>query len=56
MTCALGNLDYKTYLTELSKLDDQDTPLMIEHLPMDQFPAAADHIRKVAERVGVNIK
>ena len=52
----LGNLDYATFLTELSKLDDQDTPLMIEHLPMDQYPAAAEHIRTVASQAGATIR
>lgn len=50
-----GNLDYATFLTELSKLDDRDTPLMIEHLPMDQYPVAAEHIRTVARQTGVTI-
>lgn len=49
----LGNLDYRVFLRELSKLDP-DTPLMIEHLPTRQeYEAAALHIRTVAREIGV---
>ena len=49
----LGNLDYKVFLQELSKLDP-DTPLMLEHLPNEQeYETAAKHIRGVAEAAGV---
>jgi sugar phosphate isomerase/epimerase len=52
----LGNLDYKVFLTELSKLDP-DTPLMLEHLPNAQeYETAAKHIRSVAEAAGVAFK
>lgn len=49
-----GILDYPTYLSELSKLDP-DTPLMLEHLPTDQYPQAVNNIRKVAVACGLNI-
>ena len=43
-----GTLDYRTYLTELAKLD-KDLPLMIEHLPnAEEYGEAAAYIRKVA--------
>ena len=43
-----GILDYKAFLTALSKLHP-DTPLMLEHLPREDYPAAATYIRQVAE-------
>lgn len=42
-----GVLDYRVFLTELSRLDP-DTPLMAEHLPFERYPEAVGHIRKVA--------
>lgn len=48
----VGGLDYHTYLRELAKLEP-DTPLMLEHLPAEEYPAAAAHVRAVAEEVGV---
>jgi sugar phosphate isomerase/epimerase len=48
-----GNLDYATFLKELSRLDI-DTPLMIEHLPSEEeYRLAAAHIRAVAAREGI---
>jgi sugar phosphate isomerase/epimerase len=50
-----GNLDYTTFLTELSRLDD-DIPLMLEHLPNEEeYRAAALHIRGVAAREGISL-
>ncbi|MCG3180865.1 MAG: hypothetical protein BIFFINMI_03228 [Phycisphaerae bacterium] len=49
-----GGLDYPCYLGELSRLDP-DTPLMLEHMKPEQYPAAAEHVRRVAARVGVTI-
>lgn len=44
-----GNLDYKTFLTELNKLAP-NTPLMIEHLKgEEEYAKAAKHIRSVAQ-------
>lgn len=52
----LGNLDYRVFLQELSKLDP-DTPLMLEHLPNEQeYETAAKYIRGVAAEVGVAFK
>lgn len=48
----LGALDYRVYLTELAKLD-REVCLMIEHLPVEEYPLAAQHIRQVAAEVGV---
>jgi len=51
----LGGLDYRTFLTELDRLD-ADTPLMLEHLASaEQYDLAAAHIRSVAQDAGVTI-
>ncbi|MBB3112877.1 sugar phosphate isomerase/epimerase [Paenibacillus phyllosphaerae] len=48
-----GNLDYRTFLTELSKLDP-DTPLMIEHLSTNEaYRQAADYIRQTAAELHI---
>lgn len=52
----LGILDYETFLTELSELDD-DTPIMLEHLEGEhEYAAAAAHLRGVAARLGLSFK
>jgi sugar phosphate isomerase/epimerase len=52
----LGNLDYRTFLTELDKLD-ADTPLMMEHLATAaDYALAAEHIRSVAAEAGVEFR
>ena len=52
----LGGLDYGTYLTELDRLED-DVPLMLEHLATaEEYAAAAEHVRKVAREVGVELR
>lgn len=44
----LGNLDYRTYLTQINKLD-RDVPLMMEHLHNEnEYKLAADYIRSIA--------
>ncbi|MDZ7638555.1 MAG: TIM barrel protein [Bryobacterales bacterium] len=49
-----GDLDYRPYLTELSKLPQQP-PLMLEHLKTaEEYTEGAEHIRKVAEGLGLN--
>jgi sugar phosphate isomerase/epimerase len=51
----LGALDYRTFLTELAKLDP-DTPLMLEHLATaEDYVAGAEHIRAAAMEAGVEI-
>lgn len=51
-----GGLDYATYLRELDKLDP-DLPLMLEHLPSrEEYALAAEHIRKVADGIGVEFR
>ncbi len=49
----LGGLDYGVYLRELSRLPG-DVPLMLEHLPQDQYPPAREHILGVAARLGLS--
>jgi sugar phosphate isomerase/epimerase len=52
----LGNLDYRTLLEELSRLDP-DTPIMLEHLPNEQdYTQAAAHIRSVAEKANLKFR
>lgn len=50
-----GMLDYGTYLRELDKLDP-DLMLFIEHLPMEEYPLAAEHIRAVARENNVRLR
>ncbi|MBI3830261.1 MAG: sugar phosphate isomerase/epimerase [Planctomycetes bacterium] len=51
-----GGLDYKVFLQELRKLDP-DTPLMLEHMKdADEYRAAAEHIRAVAQTAEVTLR
>ena len=50
-----GCLDYAIFLRELAKLDP-DTPLLIEHLPHEEYPAAAAHVRKAVGREQIAFK
>jgi len=51
-----GQLDYGTFLRELSKLDP-DTPLMLEHLRTEEeYALAAGHIRTVAKELGLTLQ
>ncbi|SDT98870.1 Sugar phosphate isomerase/epimerase [Verrucomicrobium sp. GAS474] len=50
-----GFLDFGAYLRELDKLDP-DIPLYMEHLPMEEYPIAADYIRSVAKKNGLRFK
>jgi sugar phosphate isomerase/epimerase len=50
-----GGLDYRTYLSLLSKLP-QSAPLMLEHLPNAQeYDLARQHVQKVAAESGIQI-
>lgn len=47
-----GGLDYKVFLTELSKL--KDVPLMLEHLETEeQYKQAAANVRKIGTSAGI---
>jgi sugar phosphate isomerase/epimerase len=49
-----GNLDYKVFLTELSKLPD--VPLMLEHLKTpDEYRQAAEYIRSAGKEAGISL-
>jgi sugar phosphate isomerase/epimerase len=48
----LGGLDYGVFLQELSRLPG-DVPLMLEHLPQDQYPPAREYVVEVAARMGL---
>ena len=51
----LGGLDYRVYLTALSRLDP-DVCLMLEHLPSeDEYTHAARHVRGVASELGLEV-
>jgi sugar phosphate isomerase/epimerase len=48
-----GEIDYATYLREVSKLH-VDAPLMLEHLKTaDEYRAGRDYIKSVGDRIGV---
>lgn len=48
----LGALDYTVYLHELNRLP-ADTPLIIEHLPAEDYPPARDYVLAVAKQAGL---
>jgi sugar phosphate isomerase/epimerase len=49
-----GGLDYKVFLTELSKL--KDVPLMLEHLKTkEEYRQAAVNVRRIGESVGIAV-
>lgn len=51
-----GHLDYRTYISEISKLD-QDVPLMMEHLQKpEEYAQGADFIRKTAAEIGLSFE
>jgi sugar phosphate isomerase/epimerase len=50
-----GNLDYRALLGTLDDLDD-DLPVVLEHLDgPGEYERAADHVRTVADEVGVSL-
>jgi sugar phosphate isomerase/epimerase len=50
----LGQLDYRIYLGELSKL--KEIPLMLEHLPTaDEYDRAAAFVRSIGKGIGISI-
>jgi sugar phosphate isomerase/epimerase len=51
----LGNLDYRTFLRELAKLDET-MPVLIEHLPDErETHLAAEYIRSIAQSEGLKL-
>ena len=49
----LGALDYQVFLQEISRLP-RDVPLILEHLPQEEYPAARKYVLEVATRVGLS--
>ena len=49
-----GILDYETYLVRLSRLS-YPRPLLIEHIPDEEYPGAKQYIEDTAKKVGVAI-
>ena len=49
----LGALDYRVFLQELSRLPG-DVPLILEHLPQEEYPAAREYVVGVATQVGLS--
>ena len=47
-----GTMDYETLLVRYSRLS-WPRPLLIEHLPEDEYPVARKHIEETAANVGV---
>jgi sugar phosphate isomerase/epimerase len=50
----LGTLDYATYLREVSRLG-RDVPVMLEHLPQDEYAAAREYVLSTAEHEGLSL-
>ena len=50
----LGSLDYRTLLTCAHRLDP-DLPLMLEHLPREEYPPAAAYVRETAQALGLGL-
>ncbi len=48
-----GALDYKVFLKELSRLPG-DVPLILEHLPQNEYGAARDFVMDVAAKIGLS--
>ena len=47
-----GELDYRTYLRELERMP-REVPLLLEHLPDEDYAVARDHIFKVGDEIGI---
>lgn len=49
-----GNLDYRTYLTELNRLP-HELPLMLEHLSsVEEYTMARDHLVRLGRELGID--
>ena len=48
----LGTLDYQVFLQELSRLPG-DVPLILEHLPQEEYRVAREYVLGVAAQVGL---
>jgi sugar phosphate isomerase/epimerase len=51
----LGFLDYRVFLTEMSRLP-ADTPIMLEHLRLEEeYDASAAYVRSTAQALGITL-
>lgn len=50
----LGRLDYVELLTQMNQLHP-DTPIMLEHLPQEEYAPAAAYVRGVASGLGISL-
>ena len=50
-----GVLDYRTYLTELARME-REVPLMLEHLEDAEYATARDAIYAVADEMWIDIR
>jgi sugar phosphate isomerase/epimerase len=50
----VGTFDYRVLLAGLARLDP-DLPVMLEHLPAEEYPAAVAYVRSVAAEIGVKV-
>jgi sugar phosphate isomerase/epimerase len=48
----LGTLDYKVFLQEINRMPG-DVPLLLEHLPQEDYPAAREYVLGVAAQAGL---
>ncbi len=49
----LGSLNYPTLLRGINRLDD--VPVMLEHLPSEDYPAAAAFVRSIAHALTISL-
>ena len=52
MRPGLGGLDYRVFLRELNRLPG-DIPLMLEHLPQEEYPPAREYVLSIADELGI---
>lgn len=50
----LGGLDYAELLRQAARLHP-DLPLMLEHLPMEEYPPSAQYVRSVASELNLSL-
>ncbi len=50
----LGTLHYRTFLRRANQLG-ADTPFMLEHLPMSEYPPAVEFVRQTAKSLSITL-
>lgn len=48
-----GNIDYSMLLKSIEPLN---VPALVEHLPVDEYPASVDYVKKLATELGISIR